>query len=115
MSGKNSKLVYSTDPGIKKKIDEEKKSSHNTQSVDLPPSQQNIKILLEKKGRKGKTVTVINNFQHSQKTLSDLARKLKQHCGSGGTAKDHTIEIQGDKRAQVEKKLLALGYRTRSY
>ncbi len=113
MSGKNSKLVYSTDPGTKKKIEGEKKLSQKDQLEDMPPLEQHIHISLEKKGRKGKTVTLIKNFHHTQEKLSALARELKQFCGSGGTVKNQTIEIQGDKRGQVDKKLKSLGYRVR--
>ena len=113
MPEKNSKLVYSTNFEIKQKIENEKKSSHTNQFEDTPPANQTIKISLEKKGRKGKIVTLILGLQHARGTLASLARELKQYCGSGGTVKEQVIEIQGDKRKQVEKKLIALGYHVR--
>lgn len=80
---------------------------------DLPPNQQNLKIEASRKGRKGKTVTVVSGFQVKPETLTALAKKLKAQCGSGGTVKDDTIEIQGD-HAQVLLQLLTqTGYKAK--
>jgi len=110
MKDKNSKLVYSTDPEIRKQI-EEKKSALKTETVNLPPEKQQIKITLQTKGRKGKQVTLIQGFQHDANTLKQLARTLKQLCSAGGTVKDGAIEIQGDKRKMVAEKLRQIGYK----
>ncbi len=69
-----------------------------------------VRVFLDNKGRKGKTVTVISGFQHNPDTLDDIARILKQHCGAGGTVKGMTIEIQGDQRARVSEKLQQINY-----
>ena len=61
--------------------------------ADLPPQKQSVKVMVSRKGRGGKTVTLISGFQHKPETLKALAKKLKAQCGTGGTAKDDTIEI----------------------
>ncbi len=63
--------------------------------AELPPQQQNLKVQASRKGRKGKTVTVISGFQAKPETLADLVKQLKTQCGTGGTVKDNEIEIQG--------------------
>lgn len=69
-----------------------------------------VRLSIEKKGRKGKTVTIVAGLQHNPQTMEEIARALKQHCGSGGTVKDGTIEIQGDQRERVAEKLRAMHY-----
>jgi translation initiation factor 1 len=80
---------------------------------DLPPAQQTLTIQVSRKGRGGKTVTVISGFQQSPAGLQSLTKKLKSHCGSGGTLKEQTIEIQGDHRPKIKQWLEDLGYRTK--
>ena len=65
-------------------------------------------------GRAGKCVTLISGLPLTLGQLADLAGKLKKRCGSGGTVKDGTIEIQGDHREAVLAQLLALGYEAKS-
>lgn len=77
---------------------------------DQPPNQQDLRIQASRKGRKGKTVTVISGFQSTPNTLTALAKQLKAKCGSGGTVKDSTIEIQGDHAQTLLMALRALGY-----
>ncbi|RZM81827.1 translation initiation factor [Leptolyngbya iicbica] len=77
---------------------------------DLPPNQQKLKVEVSRKGRGGKTVTVISGFQHRPDTLKTLAKKLKAQCGTGGTAKDNVIEIQGDQADTVLAALQTAGY-----
>jgi len=60
-----------------------------------------INLRIEKKGRGGKTVTILEGFTHDLQFLEDIARKIKSACGTGGTVKDRTIEIQGDFRPQI--------------
>ncbi|MEL7035585.1 MAG: translation initiation factor [Cyanobacteria bacterium J06592_8] len=80
---------------------------------DLPPAQQNLKVQASRKGRKGKTVTVISGFQTSDETLQKLVKQLKTQCGSGGTVKDDTIEIQGDHAQKLIEILTKLGYKAK--
>jgi translation initiation factor 1 len=69
-----------------------------------------VRVYLESKGRKGKTVTIVADLQHNPQTMETLGRMLKQHCGAGGTVKDGLIEVQGDHRARVAARLQDLGY-----
>ncbi|MEM6837058.1 MAG: translation initiation factor [Cyanobacteria bacterium P01_C01_bin.120] len=78
--------------------------------ADLLPNKQTVKVEVSRKGRGGKTVTVISGFQHRPDTLKALAKKLKAQCGTGGTAKDNTIEIQGDQADTVLAALQKAGY-----
>ncbi len=67
-------------------------------------------VRLEKKGRGGKTVTLIENYSGSNPTRDILARDLKSHCGTGGSLEDDgTILIQGDQRQRVAEYLRKLG------
>lgn len=113
MPDKNSKLVYSTNPNVNKEIGLAKQSSKSEWIEDIPPEKQQVKISLDSKGRKGKTVTLVKGLQHAPNTLTELARDLKQYCGCGGTVKEQIIEIQGDQRKIIEKKLTGMGYRVR--
>jgi translation initiation factor 1 len=67
----------------------------------------------DRKGRGGKTVTVIDGIMGSEAELATLAQQLKKLCGSGGAVKGGTIEIQGDHCEKVMAKLIALGYRVK--
>jgi translation initiation factor 1 len=107
---RDSKLVYTSDP-------EEAKRLRESGKLDLPkdvsPEKQQIRVAIDKKRRAGKSVTVASGFQHTQETLAGLATRLKKRCGSGGTAKDAEIEIQGEHVATVTSELQRLGYRVR--
>lgn len=59
-----------------------------------------VNVKLDRSGRRGKEVTVISNIQHNPQVIEDLEKKLKKHCGAGGTSYAKTIEIQGN---QVDK------------
>ena len=106
----SSKLVWTSDPEEAKRLREEGKldASH-----DAEPSKQTIRVAVDRKRRAGKTVTVANGFQHTPESLAKLAATLKKKCGSGGTAKDGEIEIQGDHAARVADELRRLGYRVK--
>jgi translation initiation factor 1 len=80
---------------------------------ELPPNQQNVRVQASKAGRKGKTVTVITGFQCKPETLEKLLKQLKTQCGSGGTIKDNTLEIQGDHKQKIRQILLELGYKAK--
>jgi translation initiation factor 1 len=77
---------------------------------DLPPQQQDLRIQVSRKGRKGKSVTVISGFKHRPETLAKLAKELKAQCGSGGTVKDDTIEVQGEHAQKLVSLLVQKGY-----
>ncbi|WP_013323724.1 translation initiation factor [Gloeothece verrucosa] len=80
---------------------------------ELPPQQQNLRVQATRSGRKGKTVTVITGFQCKPETLTKLLKDLKAKCGSGGTAKENTLEIQGDHKQKILEILLELGYKAK--
>jgi translation initiation factor 1 len=80
---------------------------------ELPPNQQNLRVQASRKGRKGKTVTVISGFQCTPETLTKLLKQLKTQCGSGGTVKDDTLEIQGDHAQKLLQLLTEMGYKAK--
>ncbi|MEH2424239.1 MAG: translation initiation factor [Nostoc sp.] len=80
---------------------------------ELPPQQQNLKVQASRKGRKGKTVTVVSGFQAKPETLADLVKHLKTQCGTGGTIKDNEIEIQGEHKQKIVEILTKLGYKAK--
>lgn len=98
-------IVYSTNPDFS--IQQEDDQEENT----LEPAEQKIKIRLETKHRAGKTVTLLEGFIGTAEDREDLVKKLKNHCGSGGSAKDGEMLIQGDHREKILQWLLKNGYR----
>lgn len=76
----------------------------------LPNKEQHLKVLLDKKQRKGKQVSLITGFQGSDDNMKNLAKLLKTKCGTGGSVKDGEIVIQGDFRNKIAEILLAEGY-----
>ncbi|MDZ4676735.1 MAG: hypothetical protein SGI74_04420 [Oligoflexia bacterium] len=105
---KNTRLVYSTDPLLNQKCPKCKELVPECICVS-EPDVKNYKFIavmrMEKSGRKGKTVTVIDQLPKQEIFLRELTTELKKKCGSGGTylmdGKEGVIEIQGDKREQV--------------
>lgn len=82
--------------------------SKNKPSV--PKSDGIVRISRETKGRRGKGVTMITGVPLNSVELEKLGRQLKQRCGTGGTVKDGTIEIQGDHRDLLLGELEKLGW-----
>ncbi len=72
-----------------------------------------MRISRDRKQRGGKTVTVVTGLQGSDEQLAELAGKLKRLCGSGGTAKDGAIEVQGDHRELIAEALRGMGITVR--
>jgi len=72
-----------------------------------------IYLRIEKKGRGGKTVTVLEGFTHDDAALETLARELKKSCGTGGTLKNRQVELQGDFRPRIREILLKKGFQVK--
>lgn len=97
-------IVYSTDPSYSY---EEEQQSQET----LQPAQQKLRVRLDTKHRAGKAVTLVEGFVGKEEDLEDLGKKLKNFCGTGGSAKDGEVIIQGDQRDKVMQWLLKNGYK----
>ncbi len=79
----------------------------------LPPNKQQLKVMLDKKMRKGKVVTIVAGFIGAESDLEILGKKLKQKCGVGGTAKNGEIMVQGDFKQKIVELLNAEGYKVK--
>ncbi|HEY5369686.1 MAG TPA: translation initiation factor [Hanamia sp.] len=96
-------IVFSTAPDFEFKDEED-------EMVSLPPKEQLLKVVLDKKHRGGKTVTLIKGFVMKEDDAEALAKQLKSYCGSGGSAKDNEIIIQGDHTNKIVQWLVKEGY-----
>jgi translation initiation factor 1 len=97
-------FVYSTDPdfsfdhpGIFKET--------------LEPARQKLRVRLDTKHRAGKAVTLVESFAGREEDLEVLGKTLKGYCGTGGSAKDGIIVIQGDQREKIMQWLIKNGYK----
>lgn len=104
MGKKKKWTVYSTNPDFE--FNQEREEHGDT----LDPSEQVLRIWLDRKKRRGKAVTLITGFEGSSDDMKELGDELKKKCGSGGSAKDGEIIIQGDHRKKVLDLLLERGY-----
>jgi len=98
-----SALVYSTHP-------ESLPQEEPEEIISVAPEYQRLKVSIDRKQRKGKTVTLIEGFEGSDEDLEALAKKLKTRCGVGGNAKDGLIIIQGEMLQKVKDALIEWGY-----
>ena len=97
-------VVYSTNPDFQYENDTEDEA--NT----LPKNQQKLRVSMEKKGRGGKTVTLIRGFAGTEEDMKELGKLLKSKCGVGGSTKDGEIIIQGDFKQRIIELLKCEGY-----
>lgn len=107
---KNTRLVFSTDPrdNVTCPDCKELKAECRCQPEEaVQDGQFTVIFRMEKSGRGGKIVTVLDGFPRNEAYLKTLAKELKAKCGVGGThilgEKTGMIEIQGDKRDQLKK------------
>lgn len=98
-------FVYSTDPNFR--YEEENEPAQET----LPPQQQKLKVKMETKNRGGKAATLVEGFIGTEEDFQALGKSLKNFCGTGGSAKDGEILVQGDQRDKVLQWLLKNGYK----
>ena len=120
MAAKDTRLVYSTDPELNRKCPKCKEVVSECTCVEEidPKSYKFIAILrMEKVGRGGKTVTVIDQLPKNEVFLKTLTTFLKKKCGAGGSyfldGKEGVIEIQGDKREMIRPLLLQQGIKSK--
>lgn len=116
----DTRLVYSTDPKLNQKCSKCKELlSECTCPEEVDPTKYKFIAVLriEKQGRGGKTVTVIDRLPKNELFLKNLTTQLKKKCGSGGTylmeGRDGVIEIQGDKREIIRTALLKEGIQSK--
>lgn len=108
MGKKNKKkrvgVVYSTNPDYNYDFEQPNDGG------ELPANQQRLRVLLDRKKRRGKEVTLVTGFQGSADQLKEIGKMLKTKCGVGGSAKEGEIIIQGDHRDRVVELLKKEGF-----
>jgi translation initiation factor 1 len=108
MTNDNNRTVWSSNQG-----DLRRKEAAKQKVNSLPPHQQTVYLHRDSKGRGGKAVTLVKRLVLSEEDMKELATKLKQVCGSGGTVKDGMIEIQGEHREKIAEALKKMGYKVK--
>ena len=111
------RIVYSTGvgkvcPGCGWPAKDCKCSSNRTADQSIP-GRIVAKLRMEKKGRGGKTVTVVYDLHQNDAFLKQLAQELKRTCGTGGAVAENTIELQGDLRDRVREYLAKKGWQVK--
>jgi len=101
-------MVYSTNP----EFGYPNEGDYHEQET-LPNEKQKLIVSLDRRNRGGKQVTLVRGFSGSTTDLELLGKTLKTKCGTGGSAKDGQIIIQGDMRDKVLSALLSMGYKAK--
>ena len=94
---------------------DEPQEQHNEPRIDALTAQGKamVNIVLERKGRAGKQATIITDLLADDEAVKNLARALKQHCGTGGSARGGEILLQGDFRNKAHQWLQQQGFKAR--
>ncbi|WP_052496434.1 translation initiation factor [Pedobacter lusitanus] len=100
-------IMYSTDPSYSFENEDD------TAQEVVANNQQDLRVMLDRKNRGGKAVTLITGYRGSAADLEKLSKMLKTKCGVGGSAKDGEIIIQGDFRDKVVLMLQKEGYKVK--
>jgi translation initiation factor 1 len=100
-------IVYSTNPDYNYEFEKAE------EALTLPNKQQDLRVMLDRKQRAGKKVTLITGFKGSKDDLENLGKTLKSKCGTGGSVKDGQIIIQGDFCDKILQYLSAEGYKAK--
>ncbi len=98
-------VVFSTNPDFNYDMEDQEPEAEL-----LPPDKQKLVVKIDRRNRGGKQVTVVEGFVGPAEDLEDLGKELKTKCGTGGSAKDGVIIIQGDMRDKVVALLASMGY-----
>lgn len=107
MAKRNSGMVFSTNPELMHTME----TQLRTPEVEtILPKEQKLRVVIDRKMRKGKVVTLVEGFVGRECDLEDLGKKLKTTCGVGGSVKDGVIIIQGDQADKVVSNLQSWGY-----
>ncbi|MEX1002189.1 MAG: translation initiation factor [Crocinitomicaceae bacterium] len=101
---RRSDVVYSTNPDFEFSLE------GDGEEETLPAEEQHLKVMIDRKKRKGKEVTLVCGFVGSEEDLKALGKELKQMCGVGGSVKDGEILIQGNQLTKVIESLKKEGY-----
>jgi translation initiation factor 1 len=101
-------IMYSTDPSFVVPSD-----LNDQDEAIIPNNQQDLRVMLDKKNRGGKAVTLITGFRMNDEKIERLGKQLKTKCGVGGSAKDGEILIQGDFRDKIVELLIKEGFKVK--
>ncbi|MDR2847890.1 MAG: translation initiation factor [Bacteroidales bacterium] len=100
-------VVFSTNPDFQYRYDTEEEQE------TLAPAKQDLRVMLDRKNRGGKAVTLITGFIGAEADLTALSKELKTKCGVGGSAKNGEILLQGDFRDKIMQYLQQKGYKVK--
>lgn len=103
-------VIYSSD-GSGKNIAKNSKKKETFE--EIIPQSVCIKLRIEKKGRGGKSVTILYELPNNPPYFKKLGKELKNFCGTGGANKDDTIEIQGEQREKIRAFLEKKGFQVK--
>lgn len=100
-------VVFSTNPDHQYNFEDDQEEETRARN------QQDLRVMLDKKQRRGKKVTLITGFVGSSDDLKDLGKMLKTKCGVGGSSKNGEIILQGDFRDKIVEILKKEGYKVK--